>query len=56
MIATLEMLNPVNGETKTAREMALTAHNLGSTGNVATLPNGHKFVWTEWLALWVRYN
>ncbi len=40
----------------TAKEMALTAHRLGRTGEIATLANGQKFAWSNVAGLWLRYE
>jgi hypothetical protein len=42
--------------TMTARQMALTAHRLGRTGEIATLANGQKFAWSNVSELWLRYE
>lgn len=42
-------------KTMTAREMALTPHNLNKAGTIATLTNGQKFVWNEAAVAWVQF-
>ena len=37
-----------------AREMALLSHNLSKTGDVATLPNGDRYDWSNATSAWVR--
>ncbi len=41
-------------EKMTAREMAMTAHNLNRTASVAKLNDGRKFVWLA--GSWVRFG
>jgi hypothetical protein len=40
--------------TMTAREMALTSHNLGRTGDTATTADGRAWRWSDAAEMWVR--
>jgi hypothetical protein len=40
-------------KTMTAREMALTSHNLNHTGEIATTKDGRKFYWSNARNLWI---
>jgi phosphoribosyl-AMP cyclohydrolase len=41
-------------QTMTAREMALTSHNLDRTGDKATLKTGEVYYWNTSREVWVR--
>jgi hypothetical protein len=40
----------------TAREMALTSHNMSRTGNFATLSTGEKYAWSDTQTLWMYWK
>jgi hypothetical protein len=50
--------NEVNSqpETMTAREMALTPHNLNRDASIARTTDGRKFVWIEKQERWVVFK
>jgi len=56
MRETAETMYSVVSKTMTAKEMALTAHSLSRSGDMATMADGRVYVWDKRFSQWSMWK